>query len=127
YLSRLELKDNDIAVFIDIDDFKIFNDTYGHDAGDQLLVEFVKILREAKDEDLVIVRYGGDDFVIVLKNTVEVSVPLLMAHVKEALVTHFTDADFSYGYVKYTGELAETLIQADHQMYQMKRKRSKEQ
>ncbi|MDA7902431.1 EAL domain-containing protein [Mariniblastus sp.] len=52
--------------FLDLDDFKIVNDTLGHDAGDQLLVEVSKRLRETLDEDCFIARFGGDEFAILM-------------------------------------------------------------
>ncbi|ABL99964.1 GGDEF domain-containing protein [Shewanella amazonensis] len=54
---------------IDIDHFKQFNDTWGHNAGDKVLVYVAQNLKQAvKGEDLV-ARYGGEEFVIVLKDT----------------------------------------------------------
>ncbi|MDE0934829.1 MAG: EAL domain-containing protein [Mariniblastus sp.] len=52
--------------FLDLDDFKIVNDTLGHDAGDQLLVEVSKRLRETLDEECFIARFGGDEFAILM-------------------------------------------------------------
>ncbi len=52
--------------FLDLDDFKVVNDTVGHDAGDQLLVEVSKRLRETLDEDCFIARFGGDEFAILM-------------------------------------------------------------
>jgi diguanylate cyclase len=54
------------VVFFDLDHFKAVNDTYGHDAGDAVLVAFAKILKsEARDED-TIGRFGGEEFVAIL-------------------------------------------------------------
>lgn len=54
------------ALALDIDHFKRFNDTYGHDGGDTLLREFGKLLTECvRGEDLV-VRLGGEEFAILL-------------------------------------------------------------
>jgi diguanylate cyclase (GGDEF)-like protein/PAS domain S-box-containing protein len=54
------------VIVIDVDHFKRYNDTYGHDAGDALLVEFSKFLNlQARREDIPC-RYGGEEFVLVL-------------------------------------------------------------
>ena len=62
-----ETRDRRFSVsFLDLDDFKIVNDTVGHDAGDQLLVEVSKRLRETLDEDCFIARFGGDEFAVLM-------------------------------------------------------------
>jgi diguanylate cyclase (GGDEF)-like protein len=52
------------VLFVDLDHFKAVNDTYGHDIGDQLLVEVGQRLRSAVRPSDRVVRYGGDEFVI---------------------------------------------------------------
>ncbi|MFO8048534.1 MAG: GGDEF domain-containing protein [Desulfosudaceae bacterium] len=53
---------------IDLDDFKTVNDTYGHLAGDTVLKEFARVLKEnTRDEDYV-TRYGGEEFFIIFVN-----------------------------------------------------------
>ncbi len=60
------------VLFLDLDDFKDINDTHGHDAGDQILVEVSKRLVESTRDADIIARFGGDEFVIVEQNvTVE--------------------------------------------------------
>ena len=55
-------------IFIDIDNFKYVNDTYGHDTGDSLLKEFSETILGMKIEELLLTRYGGDEFVLVKNN-----------------------------------------------------------
>lgn len=58
-------------IFIDLDNFKYVNDTYGHDAGYLLLIEFAKIIKNMKIKDSLFARYGGDEFIIVQYNIQE--------------------------------------------------------
>lgn len=57
------------VLMVDLDGFKGFNDTYGHDKGDELLREVALSLAGAVREDNVVARYGGDEFVVVLPST----------------------------------------------------------
>lgn len=54
---------------LDMDHFKSVNDTYGHEAGDHLLKQFSTILTDSVRKDDVVVRLGGEEFLVVLKNT----------------------------------------------------------
>jgi len=56
-------------LFIDLDNFKVFNDTYGHTVGDDALKEFANILRAAVRKIDSVGRYGGDEFIVVLVET----------------------------------------------------------
>jgi diguanylate cyclase (GGDEF)-like protein len=54
------------VLHLDLDEFKVVNDTYGHTAGDELLVETARRLRDAAGEDACPARLGGDEFAVVL-------------------------------------------------------------
>ena len=55
-------------ILLDVDNFKKYNDTYGHPAGDQLLKVLATVLSEAVREQDILARYGGEEFVVILKN-----------------------------------------------------------
>ncbi|RJR17307.1 MAG: diguanylate cyclase [Nitrospiraceae bacterium] len=54
------------VIMLDLDNFKKFNDTYGHTAGDKLLVDTAAILLKEVRETDVVVRYGGEEFLVLL-------------------------------------------------------------
>ena len=51
-------------VFLDVDDFKDINDTYGHQYGDELLKTVARVLDEQKPEGSMVYRFGGDEFIV---------------------------------------------------------------
>jgi len=65
----LRAKQTICVVMIDIDHFKKYNDTYGHDAGDALLQLFGKFLQEHVRGSDIACRYGGEEFVVVMPDT----------------------------------------------------------
>jgi diguanylate cyclase (GGDEF)-like protein len=69
-LNRAIRYGNSLSVaFIDLDDFKRVNDTYGHDRGDDLLNHVAKQLIEISRETDVVARFAGDEFVVILPQT----------------------------------------------------------
>lgn len=56
-------------LFLDLDNFKPYNDTFGHDAGDIVLVGMANIFKEVTDKKGFVCRYGGDEFIIVAHTT----------------------------------------------------------
>jgi diguanylate cyclase (GGDEF)-like protein len=69
-LHRGARKDRSVAlVMLDLDHFKVFNDTFGHQAGDMLLQEFGAILKTRVRAGDVACRYGGEEFALILAET----------------------------------------------------------
>lgn len=121
-------------LFLDLDNFKSLNDTRGHDAGDQLLVEVARRLRAAVREGDIVGRLGGDEFVVLLQDlSVEVETAAIQTKqigekVLDELIRpyQFDDYEFqcsaSIGIRLYRepGTVEELLRHADIAMYQAK-------
>lgn len=56
-------------LFIDLDNFKVINDSFGHASGDQILLNFVDVLQTTLGEEAFLARLGGDEFAVVLMDT----------------------------------------------------------
>ncbi len=59
------------VIMTDINGLKLVNDTYGHEAGDELLKKYAKLLRQSFKQSDLFFRWGGDEFIVILKNTGE--------------------------------------------------------
>lgn len=69
YQQRKETIIQIAVAFIDLDNFKFYNDTFGHNVGDLLIMSFANLLRETCRKIDFISRYGGDEFVIIMIDT----------------------------------------------------------
>jgi diguanylate cyclase (GGDEF)-like protein len=85
--NNIEGEKNPIAlILLDIDYFKLYNDTYGHPSGDRCLVKVANALREAtKYENKLIARYGGEEFVIVLPNKTAVEAEEIASSIRKRI------------------------------------------
>lgn len=66
--EEIRQKTPGVFIFIDVDDFKKYNDTYGHQNGDLCLVHFAKTMKECFPQETILGRYGGDEFIAYLKS-----------------------------------------------------------
>ena len=119
-----------VGILIDMDNFKQINDKYGHCAGDKALQLFGSVLREQIDDIGFAVRYGGDEFILISKQS-EAAVDAVIADiVKEIDEINATGKNefqlsFSYGMAKLNldSNMNEFLRTMDARMYEMKRNR----
>lgn len=121
-----------IAVaMLDLDHFKKVNDTYGHPTGDVILYETAQILRETAREIDMPGRYGGEEFIVILPNTVEDAAARFAERVRQRVNEHvFRDEatevrmTLSCGVASFPGEgieSPETLLKrADEALYRAK-------
>ena len=84
-LNEKSLRGYKIFFFIDINEFKRINDNYGHLVGDEILKITAKRLKNIFKEDDVIVRYGGDEFLICLKERNNLSIEDIKERIKKTL------------------------------------------
>jgi diguanylate cyclase (GGDEF)-like protein/PAS domain S-box-containing protein len=117
------------CIFLDLDNFKVVNDSLGHAAGDELLVEVAARLRTAVRPDDLVARFGGDEFVVVCNAVDEADAVALAERIGDTLLqpVHIGGLDHrlqaSIGVTVQTEEhtSAEELIRdCDIAMYQAK-------
>ena len=73
------------VAMIDIDSFKKFNDTYGHDVGDQVLVTLAQTLKKTVRQSDVVARFGGEEFIVFFAQTVPEDAKIAAEHIREAV------------------------------------------
>ncbi len=124
-----------IIVIIDVDKFKYINDTYGHNVGDIVLKDVARILEDSSRDDDIVVRYGGDEFLVAIYGVAPCLIHKYVDRVKDrvkeynktnTVLNH--DLTLSIGYDEYEGtrEILEVINNADKMMYQNKIAKKKE-
>lgn len=85
----LQQDNADLLVFLlDIDNFKRINDEYGHLAGDRFLVQFTKIIHQVFRQTDLLIRWGGEEFLVVCRNTNRHQMADLAERFREAVKHH---------------------------------------
>lgn len=70
------------VAIIDLDDLKLCNDTYGHDGGDEMLTAAARVMQDAASTDGMVVRYGGDEFLLLLPEAEEEQFPAVLEEIR---------------------------------------------
>lgn len=117
------------VIFIDLDNFKMINDKYGHDAGDVVLSTFSKLLLKKAPMGTLIGRYGGEEFIVVVEESSTQDCEKFLLEVNEFIhKTKFVYSEISLkvtfsagvvGRVKYDS-LENTIKTADKLLYKAK-------
>lgn len=89
--SPNDIESSMIIAILDVDNFKVVNDTYGHDVGDQVLQNLSSIIKGALREDDVIGRYGGEEFILLLPNADEQEITRIFSRIQIALQNHICE------------------------------------
>ncbi|MEN8258467.1 MAG: GGDEF domain-containing protein [Thermodesulfobacteriota bacterium] len=132
HLAQAKRHNTELTIlFLDVDNFKLFNDTYGHQAGDKALVAVADVIRQESRTDDVSLRYGGEEFVIIMPNTGERSALVLAERIRkniEGLVVEVDGVErsvtISGGIASYPNDAknAHTLLnKADKALYRSKK------
>jgi len=112
-------------LFFDLNDFKGINDSYGHQVGDECLRRFARVLQASFRPDDQVIRYAGDEFVVVAQSADPSQVLDRVEGVRERLKFDRTDGPpikFSVGnaYLPPNGDAEDALRAADQAMYREK-------
>ncbi|SFV65413.1 diguanylate cyclase/phosphodiesterase (GGDEF & EAL domains) with PAS/PAC sensor(s) [hydrothermal vent metagenome] len=131
-LSNKKQQKEFMLLFIDLDRFKVINDSLGHDVGDEILIQVSKRLRGILGKDNFISRLGGDEFIAILEEKnhlekIENILDLLIVEIRKPLLIreYSLNTTASIGIVKYPedGKDKHTLLKyADSAMYAAKDK-----
>ncbi len=111
-----------IVVFLDLDNFKYVNDNFGHEEGDKVLKKVGNILKNSFRSDDFIIRYGGDEFIVIATNVNENMLNRLTKRVEKAFKKY--GISISYGTSLYPQEgksLKDLIFLADQRMYEQKK------
>jgi diguanylate cyclase (GGDEF)-like protein/PAS domain S-box-containing protein len=121
-----------LLAFLDIDNFKTINDTFGHNEGDKVLKEVVGLLKASLREVDIICRMGGDEFLLAFPDSSLQEVPLIRERLQKKLaqLNKHIDRDYkislSMGFSEYVSGKPKTMDEliaiADQEMYKEKKK-----
>jgi len=124
-----------LLIYIDIDDFKNINDTFGHGEGDQVLKKVVKLLKSTLRDVDIICRMGGDEFLLIFSNSSPKDLPIINERFNKNLIKLNQTIQkpykigFSIGISCYNPDNPQSIDEliriADNRMYEDKKKKLK--
>lgn len=115
------------VTMIDLDDFKLYNDIYGHDMGDQVLCIVADVIKNCIRKTDKLIRYGGDEFLLILSDMVRGTLRGKLLQIQEA-IENATIPNCSRlkltasigGVISEDGQIDEAIAKADQLMYKAK-------
>ncbi len=115
-------------LFLDLNDFKAVNDTFGHQAGDEVLVETARRLEEAVRDGDTVARLAGDEFVVLCEDTRQGEEALVAERIRESFAQPFTvtggearvGVAIGVGHLELGLDAPSLLDRADRAMYEAK-------
>lgn len=115
------------VAMIDLDDFKLYNDIYGHDMGDQVLCIVADVTKNCIRKTDKLIRYGGDEFLLILSDMVRGTLRGKLLQIQEA-IENATIPNCSRlkltasigGVISEDGQIDEAIAKADQLMYKAK-------
>jgi len=115
-------------IICDVDGLKLVNDTFGHNIGDALLVVAAYIIKDSFEEDCIIARIGGDEFVVIVYSNDRNLIETYCSRIRKAIENYNIEnsdimLSISIGYAineNFSMNPAELFKEADNNMYQQK-------
>ncbi len=132
--ARAEQEDM-FFIFLDLDGLKKVNDVLGHETGDRMICDMADVLRKTRNKEELLMRYGGDEFVVFGKGLSSEEVEEAIVKIRKAMEElnasgdreYKIDASIGYHMVPYDNEkpLSALIELADQEMYKEKREKHK--
>ena len=121
-LGKASENQYNVLILMDLDNFKSYNDRHGHQKGDRILVQFAEIVKNNLRQNDLVVRYGGDEFLVLLSDIGIIDAERVADRIREEFeeLTIEDHLSVSYGIEKIVQSINSDLTKADRLMYAMK-------
>lgn len=121
-LAKADQNQYDVLILMDLDNFKAYNDRHGHQKGDRILIQFAEIVKNNLRQNDLVVRYGGDEFLLLLSEISIIDAEQVALRIRNEFeeLTVKDRLSVSYGIEKIEHSLNSDLKKADRLLYAMK-------